>query len=158
MPRQRAPNPHARDDPRWADLADLVLRVAREIQVRGYTDVRAVSLSPSEGAVMRFLHDQPVASPGEIAEATGQQRTNLSAVLASLEKQGLVERRPSGDDRRRVEVARTARGAANYQLVREEWGAALKAAGQTGGDRLSAALELLDAVERELARTRRGKG
>ncbi|TIW72499.1 MAG: MarR family transcriptional regulator, partial [Mesorhizobium sp.] len=30
---------------RWADLADLILIVAREIQFRGYSDERAVQLS-----------------------------------------------------------------------------------------------------------------
>jgi len=146
-------------DTAWADLADLVLRVAREIQVRGYEDVEAVSLSPSEGAVMRYLYDRPVASPGEIADATGQQRTNLSTVLASLEGQGLIARRGSADDRRRVEVVRTARGAANYQLVRREWAAAVKAAAGTGeGQHLAAAVELLEAIEQGLMRSRRAKG
>ena len=40
---------------RWAQLADRVLIIAREIQFRGYSDPRAFSLTASEGMVMRYL-------------------------------------------------------------------------------------------------------
>ncbi|KKD01853.1 MarR family transcriptional regulator, partial [Streptomyces sp. WM6386] len=46
---------------RWAELADLVLIISREIQFRRYTDERAVHLSQSEGMVMRYLKSDPAA-------------------------------------------------------------------------------------------------
>src|SRR5688500_14758130 len=39
----------------WAEFADDVLEIAREIQFRGYASPEAVSLTPSEGTVMRYL-------------------------------------------------------------------------------------------------------
>lgn len=134
-------------DPRWADLADLALVIAREIQFRGYSDEAAIPLSQSEGMVMRYLAKDPAAPPSRIAAATGLQRTNLSAILQGLERKGLIERRASPDDRRGVTVHPTERGTSNYALVRQEWASALSAA--AGGDtrHLDAALRLLRAVE-----------
>jgi DNA-binding MarR family transcriptional regulator len=144
------------DDERWADLADHVLIIAREIQFRGYTDECAVPLSQSEGMVMRYLQRDPAAPPSQIAAATGLQRTNLSTVLRGLEQKALIERRVSPDDRRGVTVHLTERGQANYALVRREWAAAVSAA--AGGDtrNLRAALSLLTRVEAGLIRTRPG--
>jgi DNA-binding MarR family transcriptional regulator len=143
------------DDPRWADLADLVLIIAREIQFRGYSDERAIPLSQSEGMVMRYLQRDPDAAPSRIAAATGLQRTNLSTTLRGLEQKGLIERRAYPKDGRGVTVHRTERGLSNYALVRQEWAAAVSAA---GGDatNLDPALALLRAVEAGLVRTRPG--
>jgi DNA-binding MarR family transcriptional regulator len=139
---------------RWADLADLILIIAREIQFRGYGDERAVQLSQSEGMVMRHLVQHASATPSQIAAATGLQRTNVSPVLRDLEEKGLIERHVDPQDRRGVSVHRTRRGAENYALVRKEWGAAVSAA--AGGDitRLDEALVLLKAIEAGLTSSR----
>ena len=97
MPRQlrrRAPSDQPEDQ--WAEFADHVLEIAREIQVRGYTSPEAVSLTSSEGTVMRYLFRHPGALPSEVASATGLQRSNLSAVLRGLEEKGLVEHTVEG--------------------------------------------------------------
>jgi DNA-binding MarR family transcriptional regulator len=141
-------------DERWADLADLALIIAREIQFRGYTDERAVSLSPSEGMVMRHLLGDPAAPPSRIAAATGLQRTNLSTTLRGLETKGLIERRVSEDDRRGVTVHVTDRGRANYALVRQEWATAVATAAAHDTTNLNAALALLEAVKTGLITAR----
>jgi DNA-binding MarR family transcriptional regulator len=139
---------------RWADLADLILIIAREIQFRGYRDERALSLTQSEGMVMRHLVAHASATPSQIAAATGLQRANVSPVLRDLEGKGLIERHVDPADRRGVSVHRTRRGAENYALVRTEWGAAISAAagGDTSG--LDAALALLSSIEAGLTSTR----
>ncbi|WP_370269312.1 MarR family winged helix-turn-helix transcriptional regulator [Streptomyces sp. V4I8] len=141
-------------DLRWAELADLVLIISREIQFRGYTDERAVPLSPSEGMVMRHLQREPAAPPSRIATATGLQRTNLSTVLGGLERKGLVERSADPGDGRGVTVHTTERGRTNYALVRREWAAAVSAAAGHDATHLDATLALLTAVETGLARNR----
>jgi len=143
-------------DQRWADLADLVLIIAREIQFRGYTNERAIPLSQSEGMVMRYLQHDPDAAPSRIAAATGLQRTNLSTTLRGLEQKGLIERRAYPQDGRGVTVHRTELGRSNYALVRQEWAEGVSAA--VGGDpaNLDAALALLRAVEAGLVKTRPG--
>lgn len=147
QPERGRPAASPAGDPRWADLADLVLIIGREIQFRGYTDERAVSLSQSEGMVMRYLQRDPAAPPSRIAAATGLQRTNLSTVLRGLESKGLIERRAQPGDGRGVTVHPTELGRRNYALVRSEWADAVAgAAGGEAGD-LDAALDLLRAIE-----------
>jgi DNA-binding MarR family transcriptional regulator len=139
---------------RWAELADLVLIIAREIQFRGYSDERAVPLSQSEAVVMRHLQSHPDATPTQIAAATGLQRTNLSTVLRGLELKGLIERRACAEDARGITVHRTERGASNYALVRREWAEAVSRAAGKDTSNLDATLRLLRAMERGLTATR----
>lgn len=155
MPQRDGPDPTAADhDPRWADLADLILIVAREIQFRGYRDPDAVPLTQTEGMVMRYLHEHPGAAPSQIAAGTGLQRTNLSTVLRGLERKGLAERRASADDGRGATIHPTERGMRNHALTRQEWASAVSAAAaQTTGD-LDAAITLLRDIEIGLIKTR----
>jgi DNA-binding MarR family transcriptional regulator len=145
-----------RIDERWAELADLVLVIAREIQFRGYQDERAVPLSQSEGMVMRHLNEKDEASPSRIAAATGLQRTNLSTVLRGLEEKGLIERQAHPADGRGVTVVATARGRGNYRLVRQEWAAQMFEAAGTKPIGLDTAIELLRAIEVGLVTNRPG--
>nr|WP_253268130.1 MarR family transcriptional regulator [Streptomyces asoensis] len=142
------------DARRWAELADLMLIVGREIQFRGYTDERAIPLSPSEGMVMRHLQHDHAAPPSRIAAATGLQRTNLSTVLRGLEQKGLVERRADPGDGRGVTVHTTELGRTNYALVRREWAAAVATAVGHDTTHLDAALTLLTAMESGLTKSR----
>src|SRR5262245_42582436 len=111
------PPPSREVEPAWGDLADLALILAREIQLRGYRDPGAVPLTQSEGMVMRYLQDHPGTPPSQLADATGLQRANISAVLRGLERKGLAERRASPDDLRRATIHPTERGRRNYALV-----------------------------------------
>lgn len=142
------------EDQRWADLADLVLIISREIQFRRYTDERAVHLSQSEGMVMRYLKRDPAAPPSRIAAATGLQRTNLSTVLRGLEEKGFIERHAHSGDGRGVTVHSTERGRANTVLVRKEWAETVSTAADHDTRDLDAALSLLAAVEAGLTRGR----
>ena len=141
-------------DPRWADLADQVLILAREIQFRGYRDPDAVPLTQSEGMVMRYLQDHPGTAPSQIADATGLQRANISAVLRGLERKGLTERRSTPDDLRRATIHPTEHGKRNYALVRQEWAAAVSAAAGHDTVGLNEALELLHKITTSLTDSR----
>jgi len=147
VPERSGPGPAAASDPRWADLADLILVIAREIQYHGYQDPEAVPLTQSEGMVMRYLQDHPGAAPSQIAAATGLQRTNLSAVLRGLERKGLAQRRTSTDDLRGAAIHPTERGRRNYALVRQEWASTVSGAADDDASSLDAALTLLRAVQ-----------
>ena len=154
MPEGSGPGPAAAGDPRWAELADLILIVAREIQFHGYQDPQAVPLTQSEGMVMRYLHDHPGAPPSKIATGTGLQRTNLSTVLRGLERKGLAERRISPDDRRGATIHPTERGRRNYAVVRQEWASAVSdAAGHDTGS-LDEALALIRDIQAGLTAAR----
>jgi DNA-binding MarR family transcriptional regulator len=140
---------------RWAELADLVLSISREIQFRGYASPEAISLSIPEGTVMRYLHRHPGVPPSQIAEATGLQRTNVSSALRSLEAKGLIERRDCPEDRRGSRISPTPLGTSNYTLVREEWASLLSAAAEQA-ESLEDTLELLARIEEGLVAMRQG--
>jgi DNA-binding MarR family transcriptional regulator len=148
------PAPSPDGDPRWANLADLILIIAREIQFLGYRDPEAVPLTQSEGMVMRYLQDHPGTPPSQLADATGLQRTNLSAVLRGLERKGLAERRGCPDDLRRAAIHPTERGKRNYALVRQEWAAVVSAAADHDTADLDEALTLLRKIGTSLTASR----
>jgi DNA-binding MarR family transcriptional regulator len=149
-----ARHPAPADDPRWAELADLALVIAREIQFLGYRDPAAVPLTQTEGTVMRYLNEHDGAAPSVIAADTGLQRTNLATVLTGLQRKGLVERRASERDGRAATIHTTDHGRANYALVRREWAESVSAA--AGGDsaHLEAALALLREIRTGLVDAR----
>jgi DNA-binding MarR family transcriptional regulator len=137
----------------WADFADLVFIIAREMKFHGYSSEEAFSLSESQGIVMRYVLSHPGAISSKLAHASGLQRSNLSTVLRSLEELGLLERRPSAADGREVEIYPTPRGVSNYSLVRKEWAQmASDAAGETAD--IDETLELLRKVETGLVQLR----
>jgi DNA-binding MarR family transcriptional regulator len=131
---------------RWAELADHVLIIAREIQFRGYQDRRAVPLTATEGMVMRYLQDHPITAPKQIAAAVGLQRSNLSTLMRDLERKGLIERTMSEGDRRGVTVRLTEAGGRNYLVVRREWAAAVSKAVENDTRALDGALGLLKGI------------
>jgi DNA-binding MarR family transcriptional regulator len=137
----------------WAEFADLVLIIAREIQFRGYEAREALSLSPSEGAVMRHLFRHPKSLPSEVAWATGLQRSNLSTVLRGLEQKGLIERVPDANDGRAVRIHPTERAIRNFALVRSEWAAEVAEAAD-GAAGVDATLPLLRQIADGLVRLR----
>jgi DNA-binding MarR family transcriptional regulator len=152
--RRRPRKLSAADERRWTELADLALVISREIQYHGYTDERALSLTPSEGMVMRHLLKSGPVAPNEIAAATGLQRTNLSTTLRGLEQNGLIQREANPSDGRRVTVSPTDRGRSNYALVRHEWAAEVAEAAGHDTTHLDAAVSLLSEVKDGLVRAR----
>ncbi|MCW2775463.1 MAG: MarR family transcriptional regulator [Nocardioides sp.] len=131
------------------DSLSLVVRRLRQVRVPG-------SLSqPESQTLARLVRETPMTS-ADLARAEGISAQSMGATVASLESQGLVERRRDPDDgrrillvataagRRRAEDKRTARG---EQLVR-----ALSADFDDDDlDRLLAAAPLLERLARTLS-------
>jgi DNA-binding MarR family transcriptional regulator len=153
---RRSRRQNAATEEQWAEFADHVLEIAREIQFRGYTSPEAVSLTPSEGTVMRYLFRHEGALPSEVAFATGLQRSNLSTVLRGLESRDLIERVADPEDGRMVRIHPTSRAIRNYETVRREW--ALAVAATVDGDLdVEAVLPLLADVRAGLVRDRQAR-
>jgi DNA-binding MarR family transcriptional regulator len=138
----------------WEEFADLVLVIAREIQFRGYRHPEAVSLTQSEGSVMRFLFQHPGGLPSQVAYGTGLRRSNLSSVLRGLEEKGLIDRVDDPDDARSVHLHPTPRAIHNYKLVRREWATAVRAAAADGEGAVDEMLPLLRTVAAGLIQQR----
>jgi DNA-binding MarR family transcriptional regulator len=124
------------------DQASRVLVVHQAIADRfdlGPSDLKAVDLASRGG---------PALTAGRIADATGLSNSAVTALLDRLERQGFIERRRDGADRRRVAVVST--GKHEQELAR-----AFEPLQHTTRDVLSrydtAQLELLVGFMRQLA-------
>ncbi|MCR6487893.1 MarR family transcriptional regulator [Amycolatopsis sp. OK19-0408] len=110
-----------RPDP-YADLADLVLNVARLIRLRTPAEPHVVPLTATERQVMRIVDLHPGCSPSEIAERSHLQRTNVSTTLRGLEAKAMLTRSGNG---RAVTVHPTDLARTNLDVLRGSWSALL---------------------------------
>jgi DNA-binding MarR family transcriptional regulator len=101
-----------------ADLADLVLNVARLIRARTPSAV-VVPLNETERQVMRLVDLDPGCAPSDIAQRGRLQRTNVSTALSSLEAKGMIARIANGN--RTVSVTPTRLAADNLEVLRAAW-------------------------------------
>ena len=136
-------------DARLADLADLVLAVARVIATHAHSDQDTVDLSPTEINVMRYVDRHPGTSPTAVAAATGLQRSNLSRVLRELETKGMVAKAADDSDGRQATLQPTARAAANLRRLRGNW-SRLLASANLDRRNLDAALAVLTELDLNL--------
>jgi DNA-binding MarR family transcriptional regulator len=139
-------------DERMADLADLILALARTITTESLLDEQVVELTATEINVMRFVDRHPGTSPTEVAAATGLQRSNLSRALRTLEAKGLVKRSTGRGDARQAQLNPTRRAEANLRRLRANWSRLL---GNAGADprNLDSTLRMLAELEAGLAAT-----
>ena len=150
---QLAQQPHDQQhDEQLADIADLVLTLARAVRTQADGDPSLVELSLTEVTVMHYIDHHAGVSPSTVAAATGLQRSNLSRALRALEAKGMVERTADPDDNRQALLRGTVKAAENLTRVRATWarllGNALASSGQQYD--IASALEVLRALERGL--------
>lgn len=133
-------------DARLADLADLVLAIARVINTDAHLDQQTVDLTATEINVMRYIDRHRGASPTAVAAATGLQRSNLSRVLRDLEARGMIARTADASDGRQARLEPTPRAGANLQRLRANWSRLLSVVDVDRRD-LDATLTMLTGIE-----------
>jgi DNA-binding MarR family transcriptional regulator len=69
-----------------------------------------IGVSPHEWAALHCLDEQHGRSQREVAELLGVDRTTMVALVDELQANGLVERHPQPDDRRKNIVSLTTKG------------------------------------------------
>lgn len=139
-------------DERLADLADLVLAVARVIAIDAHLDPTIVDLTSTEINVMRYVDRHPGTSPTAVAAATGLQRSNLSRALRDLEAKGMVQRTADAADARQARLEPTALATANLQRLRAKWSRLLTSV-DADHRNVDAALTLLTQLDAGLTAT-----
>jgi DNA-binding MarR family transcriptional regulator len=137
-----------------ADLADVVMAVARVVKAQSSAEPAVLELSATEITVMRYIDHHPDVSPSVVAAATGLQRSNLSRALRDLEAKGLVRRSADPSDSRHAVLHSTERAAENLTRLRGIWARllsdAIEASGQAHDVDIDTTLNLLQALERGL--------
>jgi DNA-binding MarR family transcriptional regulator len=95
-------------------LAGYLGYALRRAQLTAYADFIAtlgeVAISPGEFGVLTIISQNPGLRPADVCTALGILKPNFVAVLASLERRDLVERRDAQNDRRAFALHLTASG------------------------------------------------
>jgi MarR family transcriptional regulator, lower aerobic nicotinate degradation pathway regulator len=77
-----------------------------------------LGMHPRQFGVLTVLDARPGMTQHELAEHSGVDSSSMVAVLDELESQGLAERRPHPDDRRKRCIHLTAKGEAKLREMR----------------------------------------
>ena len=88
----------------------------RRAQISNFQDFharfRAFHIRPAQYSVLTLIEHNPGLTQSQVAEALGIKKTNFVAVIAVLEKRGLVTRASGGRDKRSYALHLTAQGLA----------------------------------------------
>ncbi|AHG89333.1 regulatory protein MarR [Gemmatirosa kalamazoonensis] len=93
-----------------AATLDALRRIVRALRLANSGVEKSTGLSAAQLFVLEQVAAAPGASLSELAQRTLTDRTSVAAVVDRLASRGLVERRRSDVDRRRVEILPTESG------------------------------------------------
>ncbi len=96
--------------PAWLPVLRSLVRCAQSFERYSAQHVRELGLTPAQFDVIVTLGNTPGMSCAELGEKTLITKGTLTGVLDRLEGRGLITRRSSPDDARRVHIALTAAG------------------------------------------------
>ena len=85
-------------------------RIIRSIDIHSRTLVKHYGLTGPQLVVLQEIYKREEITPGQLAKAISLSQGTVTGILERLEKRGLVVRRRSQSDRRRVLVEATAAG------------------------------------------------
>jgi DNA-binding MarR family transcriptional regulator len=106
--RARAP----RGDDHTASILDALRRIVRHLRLVARESETQAGVAPAQLFVLSRLAEQPAESVRELAARTLTDPSSVSVVLAKLEAKKLVVRRLDPRDKRRAQIALTAKGRA----------------------------------------------
>jgi DNA-binding MarR family transcriptional regulator len=95
-------------------LRPTFLRVGRELR----REARDAGISPEQVAILVSIRNEPGVCAGSLAAGERVSPPAMSKLLARLERDGLIERTPSENDRRRVGLRLTTEGNRLLRRVR----------------------------------------
>ena len=93
-------------------ILDSLRRVVAALRVSAVAAEREGGLSAAQLFVLHRLGESPASSLNELAARTHTHQSSVSVVVRRLVERGLVERGPSAEDGRRLELRLSAAGAA----------------------------------------------
>ena len=90
---------------------DALRWIVRELRLAQNPGGPVAGLSAAQLFVLHVLREHGQQSVGELADQTATDPSSVSVVIRKLHLKGLVDKQPSVEDRRRLEVTLTAAGA-----------------------------------------------
>ena len=91
-------------------VLDSLRRIVRELRLSAREAERGAGISGAQLFVLQSLYEEAASSLNELADRTFTDQSSVSVVVRRLVEQDLVERRPSREDGRRVELRLTPAG------------------------------------------------
>ncbi|MCI4318644.1 MAG: MarR family transcriptional regulator [Thermoplasmata archaeon] len=132
-------------------VAEAFWNTARAAWLRGKGDCRNIGLTNAQASVLFAVGFRGPIFPSELARQLGLSRQATSSAMNHLERQGLVRRAHSEQDRRRVPVAFTDKGRRNFERLRSRQHAIHRAInGAFSGSKRSTALAVLSTIAKEI--------
>jgi DNA-binding MarR family transcriptional regulator len=128
------------------DVAELVLRVAGELQHRIGAAVAALGLTPAVGRALYQLDPDRPLPARDLAELLACDRSNITALVDRLERAGLVRRRVDPADRRIKTLVVTDAGRRVQQQMREAFTGCAEVFARLSDAQLAALHELCSTV------------
>jgi DNA-binding MarR family transcriptional regulator len=151
-----ARNPTPSPQPTVDDVVDRILQVVPRTMARIRMEMRTAGsnqLTVPQLRALLFVRRHPGASLSPLAEHLGMALPATSNLVERLVQAGLIERTTNPDERRRIQLTLTARGADHVEraqlLVRSRLRADLTALSPTDLGRLAGSLEVLATLARE---------
>jgi DNA-binding MarR family transcriptional regulator len=131
-------------------VLDSIRRIVRALRVASRAAEKSVGISGAQVFVLQQLDADRPLSVNELAERTFTHQSSVSEVVQRLVEKGLIERKQSAEDGRRVELTLTAPGKSSLKKGPDTTQLKLIAALQKmgGRERLQLAALLGDLVER----------
>jgi DNA-binding MarR family transcriptional regulator len=112
------------------DLGDLEgfvgfhLRVAQDASFRAFARLTGQhGVKPGRFAALMVISGNPGIGQAALGQTISRDKSSITPLIQELQRLGLIERRGSLDDRRRVELYLTAAGAKHLQRLRSVAGA-----------------------------------
>ena len=128
------------------------LRLAQDASFQTYAQrVGKPHLRPGRFAAMMLIHQNPGITQMELSRAIARDKSSVTPLVQTLQREGLITRTPSETDRRRVHMRLTEAGEKALESLlahAEEHDRKLDA---IVGDRKAELLELLKMITRQLA-------
>jgi len=104
---------------------------------------RKLGMSAAESRCLGVLNDLEVATPGQLAQATGLTTGAITGIVDRLEKAGYASREPNPNDRRSL-LIRIRQPEKIEQIMRPIYGSLSQAMTQMSGDYTPEQLEIIN--------------
>lgn len=111
-----------------ANFADIILSIAREIELHTEQNKTLIHLTPTEINIMRYIEKYPGCLPKDAALAHGLQRSNFSLTLHSLRKKKFIDTKTDINDGRKLHLYPTDKALKNLIRHKTQWANLLIAA------------------------------
>ncbi|MHA6618216.1 MarR family winged helix-turn-helix transcriptional regulator [Pseudonocardia sp. DLS-67] len=118
--------PSARREELYLDLTQAMRDSASRTLLLHQAVADRLGLGPTDMKALDLARDEPELTPSRLAELTGLRASSVTALVDRLERRGMIARRRSTTDRRKIIIVSTGAHTAPNRSIFEEIEAAVR--------------------------------